>query len=157
MLLSCRFNWEPCTVDDFTFFSNPAYGNCFTFNLKSQSNSSTTDYKKVSVPGPDYGLSINLFLGKPDTESEYELNGNGIFVVVHNQSNSPLLNGDRVLASAGLETDIKVNRNFVTKQAAPYSKCLKDTTSTSTFTSTYFDYLVKVLGVQYSQQYCYQW
>ncbi len=157
MILSCQlscFNWEPCTADDFTLFSHPTYGNCYTFNLKSESNISTV-YKKVSVPGPDYGLSMNLFLGKPDKESEYEPYGDGLFVVVHNQGFSPLLNGDRILASAGLETDIKVNRNFVTKLDAPYSKCLKDTTRTSTFTSTYFDYIVKVLGVKYSQQYCY--
>jgi hypothetical protein len=54
-------NWEPCTADDFIIYSHTTYGNFCILNLKSESNISSV-YKKLSVPGPDYGLSIKFFL-----------------------------------------------------------------------------------------------
>ena len=57
MLMYCSYNWQPCTVQDFEYFFSSIYGSCYTFNRNIPA-------KQVSVGGPDFGLSIELFLGK---------------------------------------------------------------------------------------------
>ena len=51
MLISCFFNYEPCTVNDFTYFHDPLYGNCYTFNKGINDNGTKTDIKIVSLAG----------------------------------------------------------------------------------------------------------
>ena len=157
MLFSCTFNWIFCSANDFSYFYDPFYGNCFTFNSGIKANGSKVDYMKSAVPGPIYGLSLTLFLGNPAKQSIYQLYGNGIAVVVHNQTSFPVFGTRRILASAGKETDIVINRNFVSKLAYPYGDCLMDTSNTSTFASQseYFKYIVNTQGLSYDQSYCY--
>jgi hypothetical protein len=38
LLLSCHFNEQPCTADDFIEFQSSKYGRCFTFNAKMNLN-----------------------------------------------------------------------------------------------------------------------
>ena len=151
MLLMCRFNWNICNHVDFLYLYHPMYGNCFTFNY----NASSDVVKKSGIQGPDTGLIIELFTGNPNIQSEYEFLGDGIILVVHNQSTLPLFNGNRILISAGAETDIKINRNFVSKLGAPFGNCIKDTSSSSQFSSKYFDYIVNQKKLNYQQDYCY--
>ena len=157
MLYSCTFNWGPCSSNDFSYFYDPFYGNCYTFNSGVKANGTTVDYIKSSVPGPIYGLSMTLFLGNPTDQAIYQLYGNGIAVVVHNQTSFPVFGSQRTLSSAGMETDITVNRNFISYLGAPYDNCLMDSKATSTFAlqSAYFKYIVVTQGLSYDQSYCY--
>ena len=157
MLYSCTFNWAFCSSNDFSYFYDPFYGNCFTFNSGIKANGTKVDYIKSAVPGPIFGLSLTLFLGNPTEQSIYQIYGNGIAVVIHNQTSFPVFGTRRILASAGKETDIAINRNFVSKIDAPYGNCLLDTSSSSAFASRseYFNYIVNTQGLSYDQGYCY--
>jgi hypothetical protein len=152
MLLTCSYAQKACTENDFTHFFHPTFGNCFTFNKGFRDNGSTMDIVESYVSGPDFGLSIELFLGDPNVQTQYQFN-DGIIVVIHNQTSMPLLNGDRVLVSTGHETDVKVNRKFTSKLSYPHGDCLKD--ATKDIRSDYIDYIVNRLGLSYNQQYCY--
>ena len=55
MLLQCNFNWIPCDADNFTYFYDTNYGNCFTFNAMNDSN-------QGRLPGPNYGILLFLIL-----------------------------------------------------------------------------------------------
>ena len=151
MLLSCKFNWLQCTANDFAHFRNEFYGNCYTFN----GNVTSDNLKKSSKPGREYGLILEMFLGNPAIQTKYEYEASGIVVVVHNQSNLPLINSDKIIVAAGAETDVKVSRSFVEKLGQPYSNCLKDTTRSSKFNSKYFDYIINKLNLTYKQDFCY--
>ena len=157
MLYFCSFNWDGCSANDFSYFYDSFYGNCFTFNSGTKANGTKVDNIQSAVPGPIYGLSLTLFLGNPTDQSVYQIYGNGIAVVVHNQSNFPVFGTRRTMASAGMETDISINRNFVSYLGAPYGGCLLDTLKTSAFASKspYFDYIVNTQGLSYDQGYCY--
>lgn len=154
MMLTCRYNYDSCDLNDFTYFYNVMYGNCFTFNAGKSDNGSQIPNKKLSVAGAQYGLTLELFLGDPDVQKKYE-STSGIIISVHNQSNIPPLNEDRILASAGFETDIKISRNFISKLPYPYGDCLDDTSASSKFNSQFFSYIVNNLGVSYTQEYCF--
>ena len=103
--------------------------------------------------GPTYGLSLELFLGNPpiDTVNEYR---DGIYVSINNQTTIPFTQGDIITAPAGAETNLIVNRNFVTKLEKPYGNCLKDATNSSKFGSIYFKHMVSKLDLRYNQEYC---
>ena len=106
------------------------------------------------MTGNLYGLILELYLGDPKKETFYEFN-DGVLISIHNQSTIPFTQGEKIKAAAGLETDLIMSRNFISKLEKPHGDCLKDTTSSSTFSSDYFDYIVRTIGETYSQEYCY--
>ena len=146
MLISCSFNWKTCSEKDFKFFFNSIYGSCYSFNAD-------VPPKSVSVQGPDYGLTIELFMGDPNVQTEYELD-DGIVVVIHNQTNKPYFNSQRNLVSLGTETDLKITRNFIEKLGQPYSACINFDNNTD-FHSEISDYIINKLKIAYTQQYCF--
>ena len=60
LLLHCEINWKYCTSEDFKYFYDPQFGDCFTFN-------NDDVIIQTTVPGPDFGLSVDFFLGNPTT------------------------------------------------------------------------------------------
>jgi hypothetical protein len=48
-----------------------------------------------------------------------------------------------VIVPPRANTDLILDRNFITKQPAPYGDCLLDTTVNSSLSAQYFDYIVK--------------
>ena len=75
MLLTCVFNGNPCTVDDFVWFYDAYYGSCFKFNTRIPKNS------KIFSPGNVGGLEIEVLLSD-------QLNStiNGLHIFVNNVS-----------------------------------------------------------------------
>ena len=155
MLLFCRFNWKTCNQSDFSFIFNSFYGNCYTFNGENTVNGSTLEIKKVSEPSASNGLSLELFTGNPNVQSQNEFKSDGFFVFIHNQSNPSLLNSKSILVPTGAETNLKVKRNFISRLSSPYGNCLSDVSIASEFSSQSFDYIVKTLYVAYTQEFCY--
>ena len=98
---------------------------------------------------------LNLYVGDP-TVDLYNTYSSGILVSIHKKSIAPFTRGDIIKVCASSDTDIIVSRNFISKLPAPYGDCLDDTSSSSTFSSTYFDYIVRNKGYNYSQEYCLQ-
>jgi hypothetical protein len=157
MLVSCYFNYKICTADDFTYSYSSSYGNCFTFNRGGfYTNGTEKKLKNVSLAGADYGLTLELFVANPSIDSFCE-SEDGIYLSINNQTTVPFSKMDVIKASSGSSTDFIVRRNFITKLPSPYSNCLADTTSTSTFTSFYFDYIVKTLRISYSEELCFSY
>ena len=149
LLLHCEINWKYCTSEDFKYFRDPQFGDCFTFN-------NDDEIIQTTVPGPDFGLSVDFFLGNPttylDSRDKFgDTIGEGIILVVHNQSNLPFLNNDRVLAATGAQTDLKLSRNFISKLGPPYSDCVNNNKNLK---SKFYDYIVNTLKLAYSQQLC---
>ena len=154
MLVSCTFNYNPCSASSFTYYYDPNLGNCYTFNKGLYDNGTLYPINNVTIPGLAYGLTLELFLGNPPNETVYEYN-DGVIVSINNQTSLPFTEGDIMKAAAGEETDLIVRRNFINKLPSPYGNCLKDTTINSSFSSVFFDYIVNTLGYVYSQKYCY--
>jgi hypothetical protein len=154
MLISCYYNYKPCDANDFTYLFDPLHGNCYTFNKGVYDNGTNYDIKKLSITGPLYGLILELYLGNPILDTTLDFN-DGVLISIHNQSTKPFSQGDQIKAAAGAETDVIVSRNFITKLESPYGKCLKDITSSSAFSSYYFNYIVRTLGETYSHEYCF--
>lgn len=150
MLISCQFNYAICNATDFDYFFSPLYGNCYTFN-----KASSKRVKEVSLGGPSYGLLMEFFVGDPDTQDRLEFS-DGIFVNIHNQSILPNLNSERILVPVGFDTALNVKRKFTSRLPKPYGNCLDDTSNQSSFSSFYFDFIVKTKSIPYTQKYCFE-
>ena len=153
MLVYCYFNFKNCDSSDFKYFYNSLYGNCYTFNSGFFDNGTERDIQTVTSNGNLYGLQISLYLGDPSADL-YSTYYSGIVASINNQSIEPFTKGDVIKVGAGKSTDLIVNRNFISKLPAPYGNCLQDTSQSSTFSSKYFDYIVRNLGYNYSEEYC---
>jgi hypothetical protein len=149
MLVSCTYSGSECSSSDFDFFQSYEYGNCYTFNSGSNST------KTISSAGPGHGLEIELFAGDP--HSEIFIYKRGFYVVVHNQSTSPIMDNEGVYVSIGTETNIGVERTFNFKLPSPYSSCISDPTSNTSSTSELYLAILNDLGEKsYRQKYCYK-
>ena len=148
MLVSCNFNYQPCSTTDFTYLYNPLYGNCFTFNSGAYENGTTYLPKTVSANSKLFGLNLELFLGNPSMDSSFEPS-NGIILSILNQTSVPFMQDGVYSSEAQAETNFIINRNFITMLQAPYGNCLPTGSD-----STYYNYIVNTLDKSYSQEFC---
>jgi hypothetical protein len=63
MLISCYFNKNQCTLDDFVWSYSYEYGNCYTFNSRVNE---TSTIKTINNAGTSFGLVLELFAGPQD-------------------------------------------------------------------------------------------
>lgn len=88
MLIDCNFNLKGCTVNDFTWFFDPLYGNCYTFNGGRNASGHLVDDRVSTKGGLVNGFEMELFLGYPT--DPYTLSvANGIHLQVHNKTDRP--------------------------------------------------------------------
>lgn len=67
-LLTCYFNNEVCGEEDFIWFYDFVYGNCYTFNSGFDSLGNRIEIKKISEDGSDHSFKLEIFLGNELTQ-----------------------------------------------------------------------------------------
>ncbi len=129
---------------DFQWFFHPDYGNCIQFNANS------LDLKSSSYGGNSYGLQ--LVVGPLVNRNKYPVTfSSGLKVLINNQSFTPNANDDFLSIEPGKETDIVVDRTFISNTPKPYSGC---TDLTQGYDSELYNFIVKS-NKTYSQIDCY--
>ena len=129
MLLSCKFNGLKCDLNDFYYFHDYFYGSCYQFNgLKvnnaSDSNSSIkSDVKKIQKPGPENGLQLELFVGNPRRQQQFNFKG-GVRLVVHDKHDRSFPNDHGIDVSVGQSTNVAINRHLIKHKGKPYTQCI---------------------------------
>lgn len=124
MMLSCMYNLDDCTADDFEWYFDTFYGNCYRFNSGFSSNRTASPDKLCTKAGKINGLQVELFVGDPMDISSLATT-KGVHVIVHNKSIRPQL-GEGMDAPTGMDTSFIVNREFKSKISDPYSDCRDD-------------------------------
>ena len=156
ILLSCSFNLERCSANNFTWKFDSTYGNCYEFNSGFDASGHKADLIKSSVVGQMYGLSLEIY------SNYYEnltiLNkfngGSGLLIRIDNSSYLTDHNYDGIRASPGVQTDIIIDRSSEFNLPKPYSDCeIDDSYSATTFDSDLFTLIAKS-QYKYTQQLC---
>ena len=153
MLYECIYNNKKCSSYYFSYFYSETYGNCYSFNSGYYANGSNQTILTSRSNGVKNGLQLAIYLGDPSVDI-YHTYSAGVVVSIDNQSIVPFTKGDEIKVAARTNTDLIVDRTFTYKQPAPYGDCLADTSKSSSFSSLYYDYIVRIQGQNYSQQYC---
>lgn len=63
MLISCFYNGQNCSAENFTWFKSFEYGNCYTFNFHVDNENNPTKPLKTSQAGFGSGLNLELYVG----------------------------------------------------------------------------------------------
>ncbi|XP_072050209.1 acid-sensing ion channel 1A-like [Amphiura filiformis] len=140
MLLSCTFQGYPCTPNNFTWFYNYLYGNCYTFNLGLDSK-----IHEVTTAGPLLGLTMSLYIEQDEYIPDIQ-QGAGIRVEIHSQKSMSFPEDKGLNVAPGTEAFISVRKTFIDRKGKPFTNCTTETNST--IFSEYFPH------VKYSKLMC---
>ncbi|XP_072051445.1 epithelial sodium channel subunit alpha-like [Amphiura filiformis] len=141
MLLSCTFQGYPCTPNNFTWFYNYLYGNCYTFNLGLDSK-----ILEVTTAGPLLGLTMSLYIEQDEYIPDIQ-QGAGIRVEIHSQKSMSFPEDKGLNVSPGTEAFISVRKTVIDRKGKPFTDCLPTETNSTIF-SEYFPH------VEYSKLMC---
>lgn len=155
MLLSCFYNQQPCTKADFKPYYSGAYGLCYTFNSGYDQNLKPIAVHSSVKPGELNGLQVELFVGSPENLPCW-VTTNGVIVSVHNKSAFPLVAEEGIKLVTGKETNLVVDRTYVTRKSSPYGDCVDDFTpnGTTKFSRSPFFRATLLKLSSYSQNHC---
>ena len=117
MIITCQYQGNPCTTYDFYYYHDYDYGSCYSFNLGKVNNASLNPDEKRAIlksqkSGWENGLQLELFVGNPDQQQQFNYKG-GVRVIVHNHSITPFPNDDGIDVGTGQQTNVAVSRNFI--------------------------------------------
>lgn len=155
-LIECKFDDVFCNLtEDFVWYFDSLYGNCFKYNTGRNSKGESVDLKKSIHPGRFYnGLKVTLFESMPSILRRISYSGNGFIIKLENSSYTVGGNSEIDLLS-GYETNIAVERIYSAQLPAPYSDCIIDNNvSPRTFHSDLYDMFIQK-KVRYKQTDCF--
>ncbi|GFY37026.1 acid-sensing ion channel 1 [Trichonephila inaurata madagascariensis] len=117
LIQSCSFRGKPYDKDQFSYFFNARYGNCFTFNSCDDDSYDPKEELAVTSTGRESGLELIL-----NVEHEQYLpisHTIGGRIVIHNSLN-PDPEGSGISIIPGYETDILLQQTSILRLPAPY-------------------------------------
>ena len=121
IMSSCTFNTQPCVVNDFSWYFDPWYGNCWMFNAAKSSNFSN------KVSGEFYGLQMIFYVNFNENLTmlnSYNSGGRGGLIRIENSSYlTSYIPMDGIKIESGRVTSIAVSRSFKSSLPKPYSNC----------------------------------
>jgi hypothetical protein len=126
-LFECRFNFFPCSPDDFVWLFDKMLGNCYKFNSGYYSSGDSVKLQKAIKSGIFYGLTLTLFAGQ--FRKLNNINSDlGLVLKIDNSTYSVLSSTDSygIVLGTGLEYNIGIDRSYTTQMPKPYSNCDSD-------------------------------
>ena len=135
ILIRCKFNSQDCNLtQDFEYFYDVNYGNCFRFNSGRNMIGQQVPLKYVSRTGLTNSLELELFIGKASENNNLFSQENGYIIFINNETlDSTAFEGIQI--SPGFSTRITLDKFSLTKVANPYSECTDDLTSINSYKS----------------------
>ncbi|RNA14255.1 Amiloride-sensitive sodium channel subunit, partial [Brachionus plicatilis] len=122
--ISCLYNLQSCDKNDWEWYYDFYYGNCYRFNTGLNSNGQKTKIKSSNYPGKFNGLMIELFVGIPNDQKTLSLT-TGAHIFVDDNSFKPTF-GIGFGVSPGYSTDIALERIKTKQMPKPYSECIEN-------------------------------
>ncbi|RNA28850.1 acid-sensing ion channel 5 [Brachionus plicatilis] len=147
MFITCLFGAEPCQRSDWSWFFDPYYGNCFTFNGKK-----VNEYHKSNQHGQFFGLIIELNVAIPNDARTLSISS-GAHVYINHNPIVPLF-GEGLDLSTGTYSNIALERTITKQMPDPYSECKNNLDSIDSFDSEYYRKVFKS-NLTYRQTDCF--
>jgi hypothetical protein len=103
MMVSCYFGSEICSENDFEYFFDISFGNCYRFNSGLNSTNQSIPLKKVISSGDNSGFQLGIYLGSQDPNSSLTYL-KGLYLAIHNHSFRGLLPNNGLNVPTGRAT-----------------------------------------------------
>jgi acid-sensing ion channel 2 len=156
-MYSCSFNTQPCHANDFIWYFEPYFGNCWIFNSGHNQTDQRVPLNSNSFPGVVFGLITTFYVNFYENLTTFNsFTGGGLGVLVRINNNSYLTdNGkDGIPVASGYNTRVSISRSFKSSLPKPYSNCLIDNQTNAGFHSELFD-LIQSSPYRYTQPMCF--
>ena len=142
ILITCYFNAFECNLSqDFEYYYDFLYGNCFRYNSGRNMNGETTSPKQISNTGISNGFQIELFIGRVDQNNNLFSIDNGINLFIeHERIDSQSSEGIRI--SPGTRNYISLSKYSMSHLPMPYSDCTADLDKLESSDNVYFRNLI---------------
>jgi len=158
IMSDCSFNIQPCSANDFKWFFEPFYGNCWIFNSGlNESSGKKAPLLFSSFPGEIYGFQIKLYVNFYKNLSIFNSYFGGLGVLIRIDNSSYLtsyIGTEGIKIEPGSMTSVSLRRFFKTTLSKPYSDCLIDNQTNSGFQSELFN-LIQNSAYRYTQPTCF--
>ena len=123
-LITCTFGLGDCKEDDFDWYYDLMYGNCFTFNNGRNFMGQNVQIRSSSQAGMFFGFKFQLYVGNP-LNVDKQIQSSGVHIFIHNRTNKPHYY-EGVDVSIGEQTNIIIKKEFYSKLGPPYSDCISN-------------------------------
>jgi hypothetical protein len=155
-LLSCAFNLYECTSDDFSWYYDAIYGNCYSFNSGFNSTGQRRDDSVSYLAGSWHGLQVDFFVRSYENISLFNSiwGGSGAIIRIDNVSHVIDHIRDGIFVSPGSSTYVALNREFKTILPKPYSNCEIESYDKLTYFDSELYRLIKNSYYDYTQNFC---
>lgn len=155
-LLTCVFNLNQCTSDDFTWFYDANYGNCYSFNSGFNSTGHRQDNYISYLAGSWHGLIVDFYVRSYENFSSFNSFWGGTGAILRIDNTSRVIDHveDGIFLAPGTTTYIGVNREFKTILPMPYSECLINSYDKTTNFDSELYKLIKNSMYDYTQNLC---
>ncbi|XP_077313729.1 epithelial sodium channel subunit delta [Lithobates pipiens] len=116
-ILTCEFNGHICDRN-YTQFHHPTYGTCYTINANENSDTPGA----TIIPEKKYGISLIVKVDQHDNMPLLSTSA-GTTLMIHNPTQSPLVEHQGFDIWPGTETSISVRQDQVNRLGKPYGDC----------------------------------
>ena len=140
-LISCFFGLNYCDENDFIYYYDFMYGNCYKFNTGKYLNGSDEELKTISKIGKQNGLMLELFVGNANNPKSLSI-FSGAHIFIHNDSLTPSTY-EGIDLNVGTSTNIAVHKSYISKLPKPYSDCTENLDKMNSFDSELFRAIIK--------------
>jgi hypothetical protein len=129
MLISCNFQNDNCSIDDFMPHYDFQYGLCWRFNSGRSLQGKILPIRTSGLVGLRNGLQLELYTGNARIQEKFTIT-RGFRVLVFNKSTVyPVAADIGVNVATGQTTYIGLTRTFAKHLPAPFSNCLPTDTT----------------------------
>jgi len=129
LIQHCRFGTSSCTANDFFWYFDGIFGNCYVFNSGFNSSGDRIELKKTGLPGKLGALSLYFYVGFHENLTSFNSftvdGGLGAIIRIENNSylvDNSLQNFD-IQVWGGSNPTIGIHRSFEFSLPKPYSNC----------------------------------
>lgn len=147
MLISCKFTYGDCGINDFEYVYVYDFNLCYTFNPKGT--------KYIGKSGLPYGLTLELYVGSPSDLDRFS-DRRGIRFIAYNYTiENPFIKNYGYDAAPGFVANVNIKKYLYSNLGRPYSDCIDDLLSSYPNKSPLMAIMFNQLNqTQYSQIFC---
>ena len=143
LIITCFFNVIECNLtQDFEYYYDYNYGNCFRYNSGKNMLGETNEKKEISTNAIENCFQLELFIGRTDQSNNILSTDNGVNLFIEYERIDSLTS-EGIRISPGTSNYISFSKNSMTHFPKPYSDCTSGLDQLESSDNIYFRKIIE--------------
>lgn len=152
-IFTCLFNVVECNLtNDFEYYYDFLYGNCFRYNSGTNMNGERSQVKQISTTGILNGLQLELFVDAINNNDNIFSIDHGLNLFIENKKIESF-SSEGIRISPGSMTHISLSKYSISHLPSPYSSCTANLDRIESSNNIYFRKILQ-LNKSYEEPIC---